>query len=305
MDIDLTAAKGPGETPVVDSSTDGFMADVIDASAETPILVDFWAPWCGPCKQLTPTLEKLVKAAKGAVRLVKINVDENQALAGQLRIASIPTVYAFKDGRPVDAFQGALPESQVKAFIDRLVKKFGGPTLSPVEEALAAAAEALAGEDWGAAAAIYAQVLEHAPDNAKASVGLVRTALKSGDLAGARTLLDGLSATAAKDADIATIRTTLDLAERAAASAGKTAGLEARLLASADDHEARYELALAEFGAGRPETAIDLLLDLFRRGRAWNDEAARKELLKLFEALGPTHALTVQGRRRLSTLMFK
>ncbi|MSO71112.1 MAG: thioredoxin [Alphaproteobacteria bacterium] len=305
MDIDLTTAKGPSEAPVIDSSTDGFMADVIDASIDKPIVVDFWAPWCGPCKQLTPILEKLTKSAKGAIRLVKINIDENQELARQLRIASIPTVYAFKDGRPVDAFQGAQTETQVKAFIDRLMKKFGGPALSPVDEAMAAAAEAAQTEDWGGAAAIYDQILAHEPGHVKAAAGLARALLKSGDAVRARVVIDGLTGAAASDAEVTSVRTSLDLAERAAASAGQHAGLEARLLASADDHEARYELALAEYGAGRPETAIDLLLELFRRNRAWNEDAARRELVKLFEALGPTHALTVTGRRKLSAMMFK
>jgi putative thioredoxin len=305
MDLDLTASKAAGEAAVIDSTTEGFMADVIEASAERPIVVDFWAPWCGPCKQLTPLLEMVIKASKGAVRLVKINVDENQELARQLRVASIPTVYAFKDGRPVDVFQGALPESQVKAFIDRLVKSFGGAKTSPVEAALEAAAEALKADDWGGAAALFGQVLAREPGHAKASAGLARAYLKSGDATRARAVLDGLTGAAAKDAEVASLRSTLDLAERAAASAGQHAGLESRLLASADDHEARYALALAEYGAGRPETAIDQLLELFRRNRGWNEEAARKELLKLFEALGPTHELTVKGRRRLSALMFR
>ena len=305
MEFDLTAAKDAGEATVIESSTEGFMADVIDASAERPIIVDFWATWCGPCKQLTPLLEKVVKAAKGAVRLVKINVDENQELARQLRIASIPTVYAFKDGRPVDVFQGALPESQLKAFVDRLVKSFGGAKPSPVEAALAAAAEALEADDWGGGAALYGQVLAREPGHVKASAGLARAYLKAGDPARARTVLDGLTGATAKDAEVASVRSILDLAERAAASAGQHAGLESRLLASADDHAARYELALAEYGAGRPETAIDHLLELFRRDRRWNDESARKELLKLFEALGPKNELTVTGRRRLSAMMFK
>ncbi len=303
--INADQAQGAGAVPIIESSTEGFMTDVIDASNDLPVIVDFWAPWCGPCKQLTPALEKLVTAARGAVKLVKINVDENPELQMQLRIQSIPMVFAFFGGQPVDAFQGALPESQLKSWIDRLVQDHGGGApASPVDEALEAAEAATAAGDFGSAAALFTQVIGAEPTRTAAIAGLAKCHIQLGALDDARQLLDGVDEEAAKTADIAAARSALELAEGAAHATGERGTLEARLAADENDHQARYDLALADYGAGNADAAIEALLTIVRRSRAWNDEAARKQLLKIFEALGPTHELTVDGRRQLSSILF-
>ncbi len=299
--IGAAPAKG-GADLIKDSDVTTFMADVIDASREVPVIVDFWAPWCGPCKQLGPLLEKAVKEANGAVRLVKINIDENPEIAQQMRIQSIPAVFAFKGGRPVDGFVGALPESQIKAFLKRL----GGPAAaqpSPIALALEEAKAALDAGDTGTASALYSQVLAHEPGNAVAAAGLAKGYIAAGDTAKAKQLLDGLPAEAQKHADVAAARAALELAGQAK-EAGDIAKLTQRLAQNPADHEARLELATALFAAGQVEQAIDQLLDLFKRDRKWNDEAARKQLVKFFEVLGPTNPNTVSGRKRLSSLMF-
>ncbi len=286
---------------VKDGSTESFMADVIDASAQAAIVVDFWAPWCGPCKQLGPALEKAVLAAKGAVRLVKINVDENQELAQQMRIQSIPAVYAFKDGRPVDGFVGAVPDSQVKQFIGRLA---AGAGPSPVEDAIAQAKEAFAAGDTGTAGNIFAEVLKHEADNIEAIAGLARIAIAKKDFAKARQLLDKVPADKAGHNDVVAARTGLELAEEGEKAAGAVGELRARLEKDPKDHQARLDLASALFAAGAREEAVDQLLELVRRDRAWNEEAARKQLVKFFEAMGHTDPLTVTARRRLSSILF-
>ena len=288
--------------PVKDVTTADFMAEVVDASFDQPVIVDFWAPWCGPCKQLGPILEKVVRSANGAVRMVKLNIDENPEVAQQMRIQSIPAVYAFKDGRPVDGFVGALPESQVKAFVQRLGGGAGGP--SPVDEALAMAKEALQSGDHASAAALYSQVVQHEPDNAEALGGLARALVARGDLAKARQTLGRVAKEQQNHAEVAAARSALELAEQAQKAMGSADKLRARIAANADDHEARFELATALFGAGRREEAIDELLALFKRDREWNEQAARKQLLKFFEAMGASDPLTVSARRRLSSLMF-
>lgn len=298
------APGGAVDAAIKDGSTATFMTDVIDASAEAAIVVDFWAPWCGPCKQLGPALEKAVKDSKGAVRLVKINVDENPELAQQMRIQSIPAVYAFKDGRPVDGFVGALPDAQVKQFVQRLAALGGAAAASPIADALALAKEANAAGDTARAANIWTQVLQHEPQNLEALVGLVRAALAKKDIAGAKTLLERVPADQANHADIAAIKTALELAEVGQKAAGDIGKFEARLAADPKDHQTRLDLAVALFAAGEREKAIDQLFEIIKRDRAWNEEAARRQLLKFFEAIGLADPLTVAARRRLSAMLF-
>jgi putative thioredoxin len=298
----IGGGAGAGAALVKDVSTADFMAEVVDASFDQPVIVDFWAPWCGPCKQLGPILEKVVRAANGAVRMVKLNIDENPEIAQQMRIQSIPAVYAFKDGRPVDGFVGAVPESQIKQFVQRLGGGRGGP--SPVEEAMAMAKEAVQGGDHATAAAIYAQVIQHEPDNAEAVAGLARAMIGRGELDQARQVLDSVTKEIERSSEIAAARSALDLAEQAQKATGSAGKLRARLEQNPDDHEARFDLATALFGGGQREAAIDELLTLFKRDREWNEQAARKQLVKLFEVMGPTDPLTLSARRRLSALMF-
>jgi putative thioredoxin len=298
----LGGGAAAGAAPVKDVSTADFMAEVVDASFDQPVIVDFWAPWCGPCKQLGPVLEKVVRAANGAVRMVKLNIDENPEIATQMRIQSIPAVYAFKDGRPVDGFVGAVPESQIKQFVQRLSGGSGGP--SPVDEAMAMAKTAAQGGDHGTAAAIYAQVIQHDPGNAEALGGLARAMVGRGELDQARQVLDRAPKDVANNPEIAAARSALDLAEQAQKAMGSAGKLRARVDQNPDDHEARLELATALFGSGQREEAIDELLTLYKRDREWNEQAARKQLVKFFEAMGPTDPLTLSARRRLSSLMF-
>lgn len=291
--------------PVIkDSNTAGFRADVIEASMEVPIIVDFWATWCGPCKTLGPTLEKLVQAAQGKVRLVKVDIDQNQALAAQLRIQSVPTVYAFYQGRPVDGFMGAVPESQVKSFIDKLVQLAGHDSHDHVDQLLAEAKAVLEEGNVEEAAGIYQHILAHAPDSAAAIGGFLRCLIALGEVDQAKQLLEGLTPELARHADVQAAKTALELAEQSAAALSGLDGLRQRLAANPDDHEARYELSTALYGAGDREGSVDELLELFRRNRDWNEQAARKQLVKLFEAFGPTDPLTLSGRRRLSSLLF-
>ncbi|MGA3305562.1 MAG: thioredoxin [Stellaceae bacterium] len=310
-----SAPKGPalGQSPangaaglIKDGSTESFMADVIEASSQAAIVVDFWAPWCGPCKQLGPALEKAVAAAKGAVRLVKINVDENQELAAQMRIQSIPAVYAFKDGRPVDGFVGALPEGQVKQFVQKLASlgPGGGEAVSPVADALALAKSAQQAGDMARAANIWTQVLQMEPANLEAIAGLARFAVTKKDFAKAKEMLALVPADQAGQAEIAAAKAALELAEAGAKTAGATAELEARLAQNPKDHQARLDLAGALFAAGEREKAIDQLLESIRLDREWNEQAARKQLLKLFEAVGLADPLTVASRKRLSAILF-
>ena len=303
VDAILGNAGGPPVADLVKNGTTAtFMADVIDGSKDQAVIVDFWAPWCGPCKQLGPALEKAVKDARGAVKLVKINVDENQELAAQMRIQSIPAVYAFKGGRPVDGFVGALPESQIKQFVGKLAGGAAGP--SPIEEALAMAKEAIAAGDQEQADEIYEQILQHEADNAEAIAGLAKSAIARKDLAAAKQRLANIPPAAASHAEVQAARAALEVAEAGQKAQGATADLEARLKADPQDHQARLDLAVALFAAGERERAIDELLGLVKRAREWNEQAARKQLVKFFEAMGHADPLTVDTRRRLSSILF-
>jgi putative thioredoxin len=288
------------ESLIKDSTDQQFMVDVVEESRETPVIVDFWAPWCGPCKQLGPMLEKLVTAAKGKVKLVKINIDENPHVAQQLRVQSIPAVYAFKDGQPVDAFMGALPDSQVKEFIERL----GGPSgPSEFDQIMEEAAAAMAQGDHQTAGQLFGAALQDEPGNPDAAGGLARCFIAMGKLDQAEQVLGLVSKENAEHAAIAGARSALALA-REAQGVGDTSGLRAAVEANPADHQARYDLAIALLGASNKEGAVDQLLELLRRDRKWNDEAARKKLIELFDAFGPTDPLTADGRRRMSSILF-
>jgi putative thioredoxin len=290
-----------GDDLIREGSAQTFVADVIEASRTQPVIVDFWATWCGPCKQLGPALEKVVREMRGAVRMVKIDVDKNQDLAAQLRIQSVPTVYAFKDGRPADAFVGAQPESQIRAFIQRLTAGQSAPP--SIADLLDQGRELLAAGDPHGAANFFQEVLEEEPANGPAYAGLLRCLIALKDIDGAKRLLSQLPPEVAKHADVAAVKTALDLQESAEA-VGSAADLRRKVATHPDDLDARFDLAMAYYAGGEAEAAVDELLDIVKRDRTWNDDAARKQLVKLFEALGPTHALTVSGRRRLSSLLF-
>ena len=295
----------PAGDLVKDTNAASFRADVLDASMQVPVIVDFWAPWCGPCKQLGPIIEKAVKDARGAVKLVKINVDENQELAAQMRIQSIPAVYAFFQGRPVDGFVGAQPESALKQFIQKLTKLGTGEQgPSPIDEALEHAEAALKEGDHEAASAIFAQILEHEPDNVKALGGMARCCISVGELDQAKHFLSQVPAAQANDPAITGARAQLELAEAGQKAAGQSQELRARVDANPKDFEARFALAQALFAGGDREGGVDQLLEIIRVNRAWNEEAARKELVKFFEAMGPTDPLTLSARRRLSSILF-
>jgi putative thioredoxin len=296
----LAQSPAAPEGLVKDTTTQGFRQDVIQESMKQPVLVDFWAPWCGPCKQLTPVIEKAVKAAAGKVKLVKMDIDQHPQIPGQLGIQSIPAVIAFSKGQPVDGFMGALPESQVKGFIERLV----GPVGPDAAEDLLAEADARAAKgDAGGAAELYAAVLAQDPENVAAVAALAKLHLDLDDLDGAKRFLAMVPKGKENDPAVAGARAAIELAEQAA-SLGDAGDLERRVEANPLDHQARFDLALALNARDRREEAIDHLIEIVRRDRGWNDEAARKQLVQLFEAWGPTDDMTVLGRRRLSSVLF-
>jgi putative thioredoxin len=300
LEFGQTPQAAPAEGLIKETSEATFMADVIEASREVPVIVDFWAPWCGPCKTLGPMLEKAVAEAKGKVRMVKVNVDENQQIAAQLRIQSIPTVYAFFQGQPVDGFQGAVPGSEIKAFVDRLVGLAGDGGLG---EALAAAEEMLAQGAAADAAQVFASILQEEPEHAGAYGGLVRAHLLAGQEDRAEALLDQVPDKIAQAPEIEAARAQLRLL-RQAATAGPVAELRARVEADPDDHQARFDLANALQAAGEVQAAVDELLELFRRDREWNEGAAKTQLFTIFDALKPQDPIVLQGRRKLSSMIF-
>jgi putative thioredoxin len=286
---------------IKDTTTAAFTADVIQESRNQPVLVDFWAPWCGPCKQLTPALEKAVNAAGGRVKLVKMNIDDHPSIAGQLGIQSIPAVIAFKDGQPVDGFMGAIPESQLREFIEKVGGKGNGG--ERIAEALAAAAAARTAGDNQTALDIYQAVLEQAPETVEALAGVAGLMFDAGDKQAALDVLAQAPETSAGDPRIAAIRAKIALEEEAA-SLGDAAGLDARLAADPKDHQARFDLALIHNAEGRRDQAADDLLAIVKADRSWNDDGARAQLLKFFEAWGPMDEATLSARRKLSSLLF-
>jgi putative thioredoxin len=295
------AAPGSDDGLIKDTTTRDFVRDVLEESKKQPVLVDFWAPWCGPCRQLTPVLEKVVRAFKGKVKLVKMNIDDHPQVAGQLGIQSIPAVIAFDKGQGIDGFMGALPESQVKAFIEKLA---GGAANPDLAQALAAADAALVQGDAAGAAGIYSQVLAVERDNLHALAGLARCAIETGDLDQAKALLGQVPADKQGDKAVAAARAALELAEQAA-DLGPIHEFEHRLAQNPADHQARFDLALALNAKGKREEATDHLLEIFRRDRSWNDDGARKQLVQFFEAWGPMDEATIAGRRKLSSLLFR
>ncbi len=295
----LAAAAPAADDLIKDTTTAAFRQDVVAESMTQPVLVDFWAPWCGPCKQLTPIIEKAVRAAGGKVKLVKMNIDEHPQIAGQLGVQSIPAVYAFDRGQPVDGFMGALPEGQVKAFIEKLV----GPGSLATEELVAEAAALAEAGDVAGAAELYGAILAEEPDSVPAIAALAKLHLDGGDIEGAGAILDATPPAKAADPAITGVRAAIDLALQAA-SLGDLGEFEQRLAADPDDHQARFDLALGLAGRNDREQAADHLLRIVKRDRTWNEDGARKQLVQFFEAWGPMDPATLSGRRRLSSLLF-
>ena len=283
-----------------DTTTQTFVKDVIEESRRQPVLVDFWAEWCGPCKQLTPVLEKAVRAAKGKVKLVKMDIDKHPSIPGQLGIQSIPAVFAFVNGQPVDGFLGALPESQITAFIERVTKdRIGGEE----KDLLKAAEEALAKGDAAGAAELYAQVLEQDSGNVAALAGLARSYVRTGALDQAKQTLALVPEAKRNDSAVAAARAALDIAEQAK-SVGPLSELEQKVAANPLDPQTRFDLAVALNSKGRRAEAVDNLIEIVKRNRKWNDDGARKQLVQFFDAWGPTDEATVNGRKRLSSILF-
>ncbi len=303
MELNLGAAPDAGNL-IKDVSEQDFMAEVVEASMETPVIVDFWAPWCGPCKTLGPMLEDAVKAAKGAVKMAKVNVDEAQAIAGQLRVQSIPTVYAFYKGQPVDGFQGAVPQSEITDFVQRVIKAGGGESpADTLNEAVEAAEEMLTEGAAVDAAQTFAAILGEDPNHAVAYGGLVRAHIAMEDLDQAEAILNGAPAEISQAPELEAAAAQIALA-RQAADAGPVAELKAQVAANENDHQARFDLAQALHAANDPEAAVSELLEIFRRDREWNDGAAKAQLFTIFDALKPNDPIVLNGRRKLSSMIF-
>ncbi|MCF8466089.1 MAG: thioredoxin [Sneathiella sp.] len=300
METLISDTPGTGKNWVKDGTTESFMADVVDASREKLVLVDLWAPWCGPCKQLTPLIEKVVKDAKGAVELVKIDIDQHPQIAQSLRVQSIPAVFAFKNGQPVDGFMGAVPESKIKDFVEKHAGPIGP---SPIEQAYTTGSEALERDDTEVALAAFAKILDLEPDHMDAKAQLARVYLKLGELEAAKTLMETVPDGVKKSTAVSSAMAAISIAENAA-NVGEIAPLQAKVDENPDDLDARLDLAQALVGRGSFEAGGTELLEIIRRDRDWKEAAGRQELLKLFEVMGPTNPLTKSFRRQLSSILF-
>lgn len=296
MIVDANAPAGASDL-IKDTSSQTFMADVVEASQDVPVLVDFWGPGCQPCETLKPMLESLVRSMNGAVKLVKINAQEEQDIAMQMRVQSVPTVFCFKGGRPVDAFQGALPETELRKFIEKQIGDEG----SPIAQALAQAKELLDAGDAANAQGIYMQVLQHDRSNPEACAGVMRTHVALGNVDAAREIADNLPDELKKNEHIASAIAAMDLAESADVD---TSELEAKLAADPNDHQARFDLGMALYGAGKTEEALLQLLEIVKKDRTWNEDAARQQMLKIFEAVGLSDPTVIKIRKKLTTVLF-
>jgi putative thioredoxin len=299
----LEFGKNIDESIIKEVSEATFMQDVVEASKEKPVIVDFWAPWCGPCKTLGPQLEEAVKAANGAVTMAKVNVDDNQAIAGQLQVQSIPTVFAFANGQPVDGFQGAVSASEIKAFVDRVVAANGGDVEDGLDSAIASAEQMFDEGDFEAAIETFSAILEEDPNNAKSYIGLIKCQIALGDLEQAEATLNGVPLEIAQSPEVEPVHAQIELAKQAR-DAGPINDLALLVEKKPNDHDARFKLAQALHGAGQVEDAVHQLLELFKRDREWNDGAAKSQLFIIFEALEPNNAIVLNGRRKLSSLIF-